>query len=88
MNIQDAIRIINDLNPVFDMSGVGGGRPITDEELRRLSQAAKALHAISGTKKLEYLTKAIPEVAASALTIKLGSIHEGAERMIAARKAG
>ena len=88
MNIQDAIRTINDLSPVFDMTGVGGGRAITDDELRRLSLASKTLHGISGIKKLDYLTKAIPEVAANALTVKLGTMHESAERMIAARKVG
>jgi hypothetical protein len=86
MNIQDSIRTINNLAPVFDMSGVGGERPITDDELRLLSQAAKNLHGISGLKKLDYLTKAIPEVAANALTVHLGSMHESAERMIEARK--
>lgn len=88
MNIQDAIRTINDLSPVFDMTGVGGGRVITDDELRRLSLAAETLRKISGIKKLDYLVNAIPEVAANALTVYLGSMHESTERMIAARKAG
>lgn len=86
MNIQDAIRTVNDLNPVFDMSGLNGNRAITDDELKRLSLAAKTLHKISGIKKVEYLTNAIPEVAANALTVKLGMMHENAERMISARR--
>lgn len=92
MNIEDTIKVdnaigvVNELSPIFDMSGLNNNRPITNAELRRLRAASKVLWKTSNIKTLGYLTKTMPEIASSALTIKLGTIHESANRMIEARK--
>lgn len=43
MNIYDAIEVVEDLSPVFDMTGIGNNRVIEDEELAKLAKACEVI---------------------------------------------